>query len=137
MNSRAVAKQISSPFLISDIIKNFRPLGVYFVRNHWALAVGLLSLLLVDFFQLIIPLVMKKTIDLLVTQTTETGPLLLKQGMIILAIALIRLVSLCVAVPDTRPFETGSTGAEEPDVRASPTLSGRPDMPHPWRLCGN
>ena len=44
MNSRAVAKQILS-FPFSDIIKNFQPLGVYFVRNRWALAVGLLSLL--------------------------------------------------------------------------------------------
>jgi len=59
MNSRAVAKQIFA-FPFSDIIKNFLPLGAYFVRNRWALAAGLLSRLLVDFFQLIIPLVIKK-----------------------------------------------------------------------------
>ncbi len=87
MNSRADAKQIFS-FPFSDIIKNFRPLGVYFVRNRWSLVVGLLSLLLVDFFQLIIPLVIKQAIDLLVAQTDETGSLLLKQGAIILALAI-------------------------------------------------
>jgi len=59
MNSRAVAKQIFA-FPFSDIIKSFRRFGVYFVRNRWALAVELLSLLLVDFFRLIIPLIIKK-----------------------------------------------------------------------------
>ena len=40
MNSCTVAKQIFA-FPLSDIIKNFRPLRVYFVRNRWALAVEL------------------------------------------------------------------------------------------------
>jgi len=73
----------------SAMLKNFQPLGIYFVQNRWALGVGLLSLLLVDFLLLLIPLVIKKAIDLLVTQTPETGSLLLQQGMIIISIALI------------------------------------------------
>ena len=69
-------------------MKTFQPLAIYFARNRWALAVGLLSLLLVDFLLLFIPLVIKKAIDLLVTQTPEAGSLLLQQGMIIFSIAL-------------------------------------------------
>jgi len=48
----------------------------------------MLSLLFVDFLQLIIPLVIKQAIDLLVTQTGATRSLLAKQAGIILAIAL-------------------------------------------------
>ena len=73
---------------VTAMLKNFQPLGIYFARNRWALAVGLLSLLLVDFLLLLIPLVIKKAIDLLITQTPETGSLLLQQGMIIVSIAL-------------------------------------------------
>ena len=73
---------------ITAMLKNFQPLGIYFARNRWALAVGLLSLLLVDFLLLLIPLVIKKAIDLLITQTPETGSLLLQQGIIIVSIAL-------------------------------------------------
>jgi ATP-binding cassette subfamily B multidrug efflux pump len=87
MNLRAAAKYIfSSRF--AAMMKNFQPLGIYFSENRWALGVGLLSLLLVDFLLLLIPLVIKKAIDLLVTQTPETGSLLLQQGMIIISIAL-------------------------------------------------
>ncbi|MCJ7684369.1 MAG: ABC transporter ATP-binding protein/permease, partial [Desulfobacteraceae bacterium] len=87
MNLRAAAKYIfSSRF--AAMLKNFQPLGIYFSENRWALGVGLLSLLLVDFLLLLIPLVIKKAIDLLVTQTPETGSLLLQQGMIIISIAL-------------------------------------------------
>ncbi len=87
MDPRATAKQIfSSPF--AAMLKNFQPLGIYFVQNRWPLSVGLLSLLLVDFLLLLIPLVIKKVIDLLVTQTPETGSLLFQQGMIIVVIAL-------------------------------------------------
>lgn len=87
MNPRDAAKQIFfSPF--AAMLKNFQPLGTYFVQNRWALSVGLLSLLLVDFLLLLIPLVIKKAIDLLVTQPPETGSLLFQQGMIIVSIAL-------------------------------------------------
>jgi len=70
------------------MLRNFQPLWVYFVRNRWALGAGLLSLLFVDFLQLLIPLVIKQAIDLLVVQTAETGSLLLKQAAMILAMAL-------------------------------------------------
>jgi len=87
MNPHSAAKQIfSSP--LAAMLKNFQPLGIYFIQNRWVLSVGLLSLLLVDFLLLLIPLVIKKVIDLLVTQTPETGSLLFQQGMIIVAIAL-------------------------------------------------
>ena len=87
MNPHAGTKTIfSSRF--SAMLKNFQPLRIYFVRNRWALGVGLLSLLLVDFLLLLIPLVIKKAIDLLVTQTQETGSLLFQQGVIIVLIAL-------------------------------------------------
>ena len=88
MNPRAAAKQIFS-YRFAAMLRNFQPLGIYFVQNRWALGVGLLSLLLVDFLLLLIPLVIKKAIDLLVIQTPETGSLLLQQGMIIVSIALI------------------------------------------------
>ncbi|MDQ1336219.1 MAG: Multidrug transporter permease, partial [Thermodesulfobacteriota bacterium] len=71
MNSR-MAKQIGAlPF--SSMLRNFRPLWIYFVQNRWALVVGMLSLLFVDFLQLIIPLVIKQAIDLLVAPTGDTG----------------------------------------------------------------
>ena len=72
---------------IRDIFKNFLSLKEYFVRNRWVLVIGLLSLLAVDFLQLLIPMVIKKTVDALTTRTATT-PLLLKYGMIIMAIAL-------------------------------------------------
>jgi ATP-binding cassette, subfamily B, multidrug efflux pump len=73
---------------LSSMLKNFQPLWVYFVQNRWALGVGLVSLLFVDFLQLIIPLVIKQAIDLLVTQTDKTASLLMKQAGIIFAMAL-------------------------------------------------
>jgi len=69
------------------MLGNFRPLLPYFSENRWALGVGLLSLLLVDFLQLVIPLVIKRAIDLLVVQTDSTESLLVKQAGVILAMA--------------------------------------------------
>jgi len=69
------------------MLGNFRPLLPYFSENRWALGVGLLSLLLVDFLQLIIPLVIKRAIDLLVVQTDSTESLLVRQAGVILAMA--------------------------------------------------
>ena len=68
--------------------RHFLPLKAYFVQNRWVLAVGLLCLLLVDFLQLLIPLVIKRAVDLLTTGTA-TEPALLRLGMIILGIALL------------------------------------------------
>jgi len=74
---------------LSSMLKNFKPLWVYFVRNRWALAAGMLSLLFVDFLQLVIPLVIKQAIDLLVIKADAAGSLLLKLAGIILAMALL------------------------------------------------
>jgi len=82
-----MAKQIGAlPF--SSMLRNFRPLWVYFMQNRWVLVVGMLSLLLVDFLQLVIPLIIKQAIDLLVVNAGSAGSLLLKQAGIILAMAL-------------------------------------------------
>ena len=110
MNSRVILKPFFS-FPFSEIIKNFKPLRIYFVQNRWALCLGLLSLLFVDFFQLVIPLVIKKAIDSLVVQTPETGALLFKQGIIIvviaLMIALFRYVWRLLILGHSRKVEQG------------------------------
>jgi ATP-binding cassette subfamily B protein len=66
--------------------RNFLPLKKYFVQNRWPIALGLMCLLIVDFLQLLIPLVIKKAIDLL-TLKTATAQLLIQQGLIILGLA--------------------------------------------------
>jgi ATP-binding cassette, subfamily B, multidrug efflux pump len=72
---------------MKETIRNFRPLKVYFVRNKWILAIGMVSLLVVDLLQLLIPLVIRKAIDSL-TIKTATSIMLLRYGAVILAIAL-------------------------------------------------
>ena len=67
-------------------LRNFLPLKEYFVQNRWRIAFGLLCLLFVDFLQLWIPLVIKKAIDAL-TFKTATSSILLKYGLLIIAIA--------------------------------------------------
>jgi ATP-binding cassette subfamily B multidrug efflux pump len=69
-----------------DALKDYYPLKRYFVRYRWGLLVGLLSLLAVDFLQLLIPLVIKRAIDAL-TMNTATSGLLFRYGLVILAIA--------------------------------------------------
>ena len=78
-------KKPALPFI--ETFKNFLPLKQYFVRNRWPIALGLMCLLIVDFLQLLIPLVIKKAIDLL-TMKTATAQILIQQGMIILGLAL-------------------------------------------------
>jgi len=70
-----------------ETLKNFLPLKQYFVQNRWPIALGLMCLLIVDFLQLLIPLVIKKAIDIL-TMKTATAQILIQQGMIILGLAL-------------------------------------------------
>jgi len=70
-----------------ETFKNFLPLKQYFVQNRWPIALGLMCLLIVDFLQLLIPLVIKKAIDLL-TMKTATAQILIQQGMIILGLAI-------------------------------------------------
>ena len=78
-------KKPALPFI--ETFKNFLPLKQYFVQNRWAIALGLMCLLIVDFLQLLIPLVIKKAIDIL-TMKTATAQILIQQGMIILGLAL-------------------------------------------------
>ena len=72
---------------MKETIKNFLPLKEYFIRNKWGLIIGLMSLLAVDFLQLLIPLIIKKVIDG-ITIRTATPAVLFQYGMIILSIAL-------------------------------------------------
>ncbi len=72
---------------LTETLKNFLPIKKYFIRNRWPLFFGLMSLLTVDFLQLLIPLVIKRAIDLL-TAKTATLPILFKQGLTIVGIAL-------------------------------------------------
>ncbi|MBU4426531.1 MAG: ABC transporter ATP-binding protein/permease [Proteobacteria bacterium] len=77
-------KKPALPFI--ETFKNFLPLKQYFVQNRWPITLGLMCLLIVDFLQLLIPLVIKKAIDLL-TMKTATAQILIQQGMIILGLA--------------------------------------------------
>src|SRR5512136_3087834 len=72
---------------MKESLKNFLPLKEYFVRNRWVLVAGLLSLLAVDFLQLLIPMVIKRAIDAL-TLGKATSSVLLQFGGMIVAIAL-------------------------------------------------
>jgi ATP-binding cassette subfamily B protein len=67
-------------------LKTFQPLKEYFVQNRWGIALGLFCLLLVDFLQLLIPLVIKRAVDALTFKTATTGGLF-QYGMVILVIA--------------------------------------------------
>ena len=92
-------------------LDNFQPLWIYFVKNRWALAAGVLSLLIVDFLLLMIPLIIKEAINILVVQTSGTGALLVKQGatigMIALLIALFRYVWRLLLLGHSRKVEQG------------------------------
>ena len=76
---------------MKETLKNFLPLREYFVKYRRGLAVGLLSLLAVDFLQLLIPLVIRKAIDEL-TAGGATSDALLKLGAAIMGIALIMAI---------------------------------------------
>jgi ATP-binding cassette subfamily B protein len=76
---------------LKETLKNFLPLREYFVKYRRGLAVGLMSLLAVDFLQLLIPLVIRKAIDEL-TEGGATSDALLKLGAAIMGIALIMAI---------------------------------------------
>lgn len=82
-------KRSGLPF--RETLKNFLPLKEYLVKYRWGLAVGLVSLLAVDFLQLLIPLVIRKGIDELTTGSA-TPDTLLELGGVIMAIALIMAI---------------------------------------------
>jgi len=69
------------------MLKDFEPLKTYFIKNRIALILGLSSLLLVDFLQLLIPRIIKKSIDALTAGLASSG-LLLKYALIIVGIAI-------------------------------------------------
>ncbi len=96
---------------IKITLRNFQPLWIYFVKNRWALLAGVLSLLMVDFLLLMIPLVIKEAINILVDQTSEAGALLVKQGVMIgiiaLFIALFRYVWRYFLLGHSRRVEQG------------------------------
>ncbi len=64
--------------------RNFLPLKPYFIQNRLRLALGLASLLLVDFLQLLIPLVIKKAVDLIAEDGVSAHSLLQQAGLILL-----------------------------------------------------
>ena len=69
------------------MLKDFKPLKIYFIENRIALFLGLSSLLLVDALQLFIPRIIKKSIDAL-TVGQANVKLLLMYALIIVGIAL-------------------------------------------------
>lgn len=71
---------------ISEAIGNFRPLTPYFIQNRRRLIWGVCCLLVVDFATLVIPLVIKKGIDLL-TVDAATPSILFRQGLLIVGLA--------------------------------------------------
>ena len=73
--------------LLKGAFKDFRPLKEYFLKNRWHVTAGLISLLLVDLLQVLIPQVLKKAIDSLTFKTATSG-ILFKYGMMIMSIAL-------------------------------------------------
>lgn len=70
-----------------DTLQNFQAIKEHFIKNRRALVIGVLGLLAVDFLQLLIPLIIKQAIDAL-TFKTATPAILMKYGMVIMAIAL-------------------------------------------------
>jgi len=68
------------------MLSEFKPLTIYFVKNRTALSLGLLSLLIVDFLQLLIPMVIKSSIDSLTFGEAQSG-LLLRYAVLIVGIA--------------------------------------------------
>jgi len=69
------------------MLKDFKPLKIYFIENRIALIIGLSSLLCVDTLQLFIPRIIKKSIDSLTVGQASSG-LLIKYALIIVGIAI-------------------------------------------------
>ena len=80
-------KRPSIPF--AETLKNFLPLKPFFIQNRWPLVLGLISLIVVDFLQLLIPLVIKKAVDLLTTDAANARALLQLGGTIVVIALLI------------------------------------------------
>ncbi len=79
---------MTEPFL--KALLHFRTLKPYFAQNRWALAVGLLCLLLVDGLQLLIPQVIKRAVDALTVKSgAHPHRMLLACALAIVVIALL------------------------------------------------
>ncbi|MEW5722341.1 MAG: ABC transporter ATP-binding protein [Thermodesulfobacteriota bacterium] len=76
-------------------MKGYRTLWPYFHRHRYRLAAGLAALMLVDFFQLVIPRVVKHAVDLLSTMEATPGSL---------ALAGVKIVGLAAAIGFFRYF---------------------------------
>jgi len=74
-------KSPSIPF--ADTLNNFLPLKPYFIQHRWPIILGLISLMVVDFLQLLIPLVIKKAVDLLTTDAASARALFQLGGTIV------------------------------------------------------
>lgn len=90
------------------MLSEFKPLKIYFVQNRTALSLGLLSLLVVDFLQLFIPIVIKNSIDSL-TFGKANYRLLFMYAMLIvgitLAIATFRYIWRYLVIGHSRKVE--------------------------------
>jgi ATP-binding cassette subfamily B multidrug efflux pump len=84
---RKAVKRKEPRLPLMHTLRHFRTIQGYFVENRWGLIIGLACLLLVDFMQLVIPLVIKQAIDLL-TRRTAVPAVLLREGLVIVGIAL-------------------------------------------------
>jgi ATP-binding cassette subfamily B multidrug efflux pump len=73
------------------MLRDFKPLKIYFIENRQALILGLSSLLLVDALQLFIPRIIKRSIDALTIGQASTG-LLLTYALIIVGIAVVMAI---------------------------------------------
>ncbi|UCF72893.1 MAG: ABC transporter ATP-binding protein [Deltaproteobacteria bacterium] len=73
------------------MLRDFKPLKIYFIENRQALILGLSSLLLVDVLQLFIPRIIKRSIDALTIGQASPG-LLLTYALIIVGIALVMAI---------------------------------------------
>jgi ATP-binding cassette subfamily B protein len=73
------------------MLRDFKPLKIYFIENRQALILGLSSLLLVDGLQLFIPRIIKRSIDALTIGQASPG-LLLTYALIIVGIAVVMAI---------------------------------------------
>ncbi len=90
------------------MLSEFKPLTIYFVKNRTALSLGLLSLLIVDFLQLLIPMVIKNSIDSLTFGEAKSSSLLMYAILIVgiaCAIAIFRYIWRYLVIGHSRKLE--------------------------------
>jgi len=90
------------------MLSEFKPLTIYFVKNRTALSLGLLSLLIVDFLQLLIPMVIKNSVDSLTFGEAKSSSLLMYAILIVgiaFAIAIFRYIWRYLVIGHSRKLE--------------------------------